>query len=531
MLILYPYTADKLSVFGQQILKGTLTEVDADNLTVLLWHKSVNENFFSLENEKGEERFWAIEPAFQEKNYETQLQALWQIMNISPEKADIFFGKKAPRFDENFRLDYTGKGLNEKQNYVLSKALAAKDYAVLQGPPGTGKTSKMLKNMAHFLFHETNETVVLLAFTNRATDEICEKIKEVCGDNFIRLGNSPDKKWAQYGLRASKSPKEAQQKFAQCRFFVGTVSSFPNFAGMIKQKNTVIIDEASQLLEPHLCGILPFFDRFILIGDEKQLPAVVAQNENLCRVRDENLKNIGILSFSQSLFERLLRNAQKNQWTHAYEMLSDQYRTHEEIANFINKHFYDGKLYPAGLWQREKKSVFGAQTPEFLANNRLIFIECENENLVKVNKSEARTVLQLLLMLREALGDEFTESSVGVITPFRAQIAEITSLLDNTLRKKVTVDTVERFQGSERDIIILSTAVNSKKSAVNIQSLNEEMTVDKKLNVALSRAKKQLILLGNAEILSATHFYGKLLREISCKIHCSECNYVPMRMS
>jgi DNA replication ATP-dependent helicase Dna2 len=519
MVILYPYTEEKCSVFGQQILKGVIKKLTTKEVQVSLMHRHINKFFLEVKEENGKPRFWAIENNHNEKNYDAQLQSLYTFLKVSPEKADLFFGIREPRFDPDFKVNYTDKGINEKQNEILQKALSAKDYFLLQGPPGTGKTSKMLKNMVDFLYRNTNETVVLLAFTNRATDEICEKVFEVCGDNFIRIGNSSDEKWIKQTFRETHSPEEAQKRFKNCRIFVGTVSSYPNYASLIVKKDTVIIDEASQLLEPQLCGILPFFQRFILIGDEKQLPAVVQQNDWEAEVRDEILLNAGFRGLQISLFERLLRNAQSKSWHFAYEMLSYQYRTHEQIASFINAKFYDDRLLPGCDWQKDNEPVFPeGSAPDFLRRNRLIFIESQKEKKEKVNKGEAIAVKTLLMLLRNALGEEFSENSVGVITPFRAQIAEINLLLDDELRQKVTVDTVERFQGSERDFIIISTAVNSRNAAEMLQCLNFEKTVDKKLNVALSRARKSLMLVGNPVFLMCAKFYAELIAEIPCKM-------------
>ena len=151
-----------------------------------------------------------------------------------------------------------------------------------------------------------------------------------------------------------------------------------------------------------------------------------------------------------------------------------------------------------------------------LLSKRLIYLPSEREHRPKVHYGEAECVAELITFLSGTYGENFTSQTVGVITPFRAQIAEIVRRIPQELRSKVTIDTVERFQGSEREIIILSCAVNHTTQLQSIQSLvliNGEL-VDRKLNVALTRARRQFILLGCEEILSESALYRALIEHI-----------------
>jgi DNA replication ATP-dependent helicase Dna2 len=272
--------------------------------------------------------------------------SLSSFLAFSDEKKSIWYGLKKPSFEKNtteFQNNIQEKYpiLNQEQQEILSRALRTKDYFLLQGPPGTGKTSQMLKNMVDFLYKNTNQTIVLLAFTNRATDEICQKVEEVCQGNYLRLGTfDEDKEFFERSLFAEKDLNKLLTKIEKTKVFVSTVSSFFRYSHLIRQKNTLIVDEASQLLEPMLCGIAPLFDRFILVGDEKQLPAVVTQSSLYCDTDQEELHKINMPNLSISVFERLFRNAIKNDWKETHAMLSTQFRTHEDIANFISQHFY-----------------------------------------------------------------------------------------------------------------------------------------------------------------------------------------------
>lgn len=276
--------------------------------------------------------------------------------------------------------------------------------------------------------------------------------------------------------------------------------------------DTLIVDEASQLLEPAVVGILPNFKRFILIGDEKQLPAVVTQPMHFCHVENEELKAVGIQNLSHSLFERLLLNAQNKGWHNAYTMLETQYRTHEDIAGFISREFYKILKIGSPRQQEPFTRFLPTSADEYeaqLAKGRLQFWASPQEPHFKFH--------QLLHTIRQVYGKDFNAETVGVITPYRAQMAEIFKQLDDELRYFVSVDTVERYQGSERDIILISMAVNHRAQMRNLQALNHNATVDKKLNVALSRAREQLIIIRCPKVLEEGVFYKKLLKEITVR--------------
>lgn len=511
IITLYPDDAQK-NPLKNVLLKGHILTLTPTEISLKLWTSFIQEDYFQTSTN------WAIEPSFLENTFRSLTASLGSFLRASKTKRDLLLGKAQPRFDTNFQVDYRSRGLNEEQNQILNRALSAKDYFLLQGPPGTGKTSQMLKNMVDYLYHQTEEVVVLLAFTNRATDEISQKVKSVCQEDFIRFGNLDESHpfWLQ-SLKSEGSLSAMQSRLKQTRVFVSTVASFYNVMHLIPQKNTLIVDEASQLLEPHLSGILPSFQRFILIGDEKQLPAVVTQSPQQRMTNKENLKAIHLEDLGQSLFERLLLNAQAKNWTDCYAMLSYQFRTHQDIAQFINQHFY--KTLKIGLPRQEEVfHLFDTHSEDKLEQQlglgRLLFSPTKSRLGFKSNVEEAEKVLKLLTTIRrvfQAKGS-FDANTVGVITPYRAQIAEIDMLLDEELRKMVSIDTVERFQGSEREIIIVSMVASSALQMENLQAFDSQQKVDRKLNVTLSRAREQLIFLGNPEVLQEGVFYRELLK-------------------
>ena len=307
IIVLYPMEdSGELQPDKYPLLKGNISLITPDRIQLKLWNRNLDTNYFQ------KYAFWAIEPTLMESSYTHHFASLASFLGFDSMKKNIFLGIDPPKFQEGFQVDYR-PALSDEQNTIINKALAAQDYFLLQGPPGTGKTSKMLRTMVDYLYNQTEETIVLLAFTNRATDEICQKIAEVCNHNFVRLGNLQEgHTFRAYSLKDEKDFDQIRQKIHQTRVFVSTVSSFYSHMHLIGSYDTVIVDEASQLLEPALCGILPRFRRFILIGDEKQLPAVVTQPMDFCVTTEEQLHQINIRNMGVSVFERLLENAQKS---------------------------------------------------------------------------------------------------------------------------------------------------------------------------------------------------------------------------
>jgi len=521
LVVLYPMEADQsFRPTNHPLLKGTLLQLTNTQIVVKLWTQSWDKTYFE------QHALWAIEPSFLENSYRYLFASLAAFLAAPAYKKQLLLGQQPPQFDSDFQWPRQTYDLDEHQAQLIGKALSAQDYFLVQGPPGTGKTSKMLRTMVHYLYHHTAETVVLLAFTNRATDEICAQVNAICPEHYIRFGQvEASHPYYEATFSAVTDATTLRQKIARTRIFVSTVASYFSHQHFIAQKDVVIVDEASQLLEPHLCGILPAFKRFILIGDEKQLPAVVQQPAASSQATHDSLKALGIHNLSISFFERLLRNAQQKQWHQAFQMLETQFRTHQTIANFYGRLFY--KTLKIGAPRQQEPWQWFAQPseaqppvsmPSWLASSRLLFrATTTHDASLKTNQDEAQAVVQIIRQLQTLYvqhGKVLHTHSIGVITPFRAQMAEIYRLLDDDLRVLITVDTVERFQGSERDIIIYSLAANYPAQMKFLQALNPEATVDRKLNVALSRSREQFILLGNRQVLAEGIYYKALLEYI-----------------
>ena len=517
IVVLYPLESDGfLRPLQHQILKCKIKEIDSEYIKLRFRNKQVNRTYFD------QFRHWIIEHDLSDVGFNAMNQSLFNFLKSDPERKNLLLGLKKPEFSHIPPI--RAEELNEEQCKHLTSAMSAKDYFLLQGPPGTGKTSKMLKEMVRHLIDNTKEDIMLLAFTNRAVDEICDALSNIQDSFFfIRLGNEETTRHGKNllsELAPGRSIQEIEERIRETRIFVSTVSFVNIHQELLQLKNfsTMIIDEASQLLEPHLVGLLTTVKRFILIGDEKQLPAVVVQKEKDTIVDDVDLKSVGIEDLRTSLFERLLKRSQKNGWNDAFGMLSTQGRMHVDIAEFPNQRFYSNKLKPLLGWQENDEQRFShtSSNPieQMLAQSRILFIPSQRERGTKVHRQEAARVNKILNTIARVYGSDFNDETVGVITPYRAQIGEISSKLSENLRKLVTVDTVERFQGSEREIIIISFAVNHPKQLQNLQALTLDGAVDRKLNVALTRAKEHLIILGRPDILGRREHFRQLIEFI-----------------
>ena len=429
-------------------------------------------------------------------------------------------------------------------------AANSKNFYLLWGPPGTGKTSIMLRDLASWVLRETTDNLLLLAYTNRAVDEICEALDSLGGDireQYLRIGSrySTAERFREQLLNTQIAGAGTRAELLAIlepkRIMVSTVASFAHNDKLleIKKFQRLIVDEASQILEPQLIGLLTRFEHFVLIGDHRQLPAVTTQAPEHTLVEDPDLQAIGLFDLRDSYFERLYRICVQQGLTEHYGQLHRQGRMHEEIMDFPNRYFYGGLLETlAGdaadeeHYQHRELSAATAgepvpEAPLFYADGagpgialgRVAFIPVASPTALPNQKTapeEARLAAQLLRYFKTqyaAQGKVWDPaSSLGIITPWRAQIAQIRQAIAEAGLDpdELTIDTVERYQGGAREIILISCCVHSGAQLERLVNLSVE-GVDRKLNVALTRAREQLILLGNAEVLGEDERYGAFI--------------------
>ena len=531
--ILYPFIPGDTTPLNNQLLKCTITAIDSKSVVVRLRNPQTNPDLFNIFEE------WNLEPDHLDSSFTGMYRSLFAFAQAPAFRRQLLLAKVPPRQTNTPTPDLPYSRLTAQQAQVLQQMIAAKDYFLLWGPPGTGKTSVMLKSFIQYILEQTDEDLLLLAYTNRAVDEICEAIHSIgekAISTYLRVGStfSTQAKFLPHFLnkKIEKAPNRAAilEILNAHRIYVGTVASFTNKQELIRLKKfkRVVIDEASQILEPNLVGLLPLFEQFILIGDHKQLPAVVVQTPTASAVVDTELKELGLVNLRNSLFERLYKQCLTNHWDWAFARLSYQGRMHRAIMAFPNVHFYEKILnilpdsIPAS--QRQAKPI-PWQAPEncnyleeCLSKRRFLFLPTptdQSSSNYKTNQYEAKAIVRLIKAFQKIStlnGQTVQTKEIGIITPYRAQIAQIRQALEeNKLDwSQLTIDTVERYQGGAREIIIISLCTNNSYQLASLISASDE-GIDRKLNVALTRARQHLVVLGNREILEQNDTYKSLM--------------------
>ncbi len=555
IVVLYERNSEFDNVTNKQIFKGAIEHLSPDEITVRLRNKQRNKSVLPSHSK------YAIEHDFLDSSYNAMYRSLYSFLQANKERRDLLLTERQPTQDNSKQLtgDYGSPEINE----VILKAKRAKDYFILVGPPGTGKTSIALRSMVEEFYSDPSLNIILLSYTNRAVDEICDALDKAKGKPpYVRIGNELSceerhrDKLLEKVIQKCETREQVKSTIQGYRLFVGTVASVSSKTELFKLKRfeVAIIDEASQILEPQILGILSAkdalganaIDKFILIGDHKQLPAVVLQTPQDSIIELAELNRIGLVDRRNSLFERLYRLNNSGSHSGVTAMLHRQGRMHPEISLFPNYAFYKNQLVPVPTAHQTEKLAFtrydklnGIET--LTATKRVCFIPSEKsktDKSNKINSNEASIVATLVkttydLYQKNALTFN-PEESIGVITPYRSQIALIRReihKLNIPALDKITVDTVERFQGSQRDMIIYSFSINQFYQLDFLANNIEEdgILIDRKLNVAITRAKKQLFITGNPGILPNNLTYFRLIEFIRSKggfINCSTVDFL-----
>lgn len=528
------------------VFRGSIVDIHETRVEVSLRNPQTQREVFDGE-------VWAIEHDFMESSYRALYQGLQLFLEARQERKDLLLLQRKPRVDTTLTLqgDYASQGNTEFNDLVL-RVKQARDLFLIIGPPGTGKTSFGMVNVLKEQLMEEGTSVLLLSFTNRAVDEMCSKLVGE-GIDFVRLGSELGCHEAYrshlLGKRseACRDGHEIRQMIERCRVFCGTTTAFNSQIALlsIKHFDLAIVDEASQILEPQIVGLLSAKNartgehaiaKFVLIGDEKQLPAVVQQQESESMVQEPNLRAIHLTDCRLSLFERLIKAYRSEGVNNEYSyMLTRQGRMHREIAIFPNYAFYQNKLIPVPLPYQEEPTPLTSESNDgleaLLTTRRIAFVTYpeprqtgldpwQQETSDKVNLIEARmiaaTVHRIYLMDPEGFDKDRT---VGIIVPYRNQISTIRNEIDSYHIEPlhdIMIDTVERYQGSQCENIIYGFTIR-KYYQLAFLTGNQYVDrasgeiIDRKLNVAMTRAMKHLIMIGNARLLRENVIFFKLM--------------------
>ena len=487
-------------------------------------------------------------------------KGLWHFLTGDPRRRGLILNTVEPEVDPKAELPRSdSQNRYPKLLPLLRDAWRAKDWYLIWGPPGTGKTSHAMRALVDQAMAVPGMRVLLLSYTYKATDNICEMLEErlASGESgpYLRLGNpmkcggrGRDRLIANLNL---KNTRQLRDRVEACRIVVAPVMALKPSSALFHlgvHFDLAIVDEASQLLDTHMLPLFcakapggkgPLVGKFILIGDDLQLPAVVQQDAETSRVREPTLRDQGIVDCRESLFSRLRKVAASRPGLCG--MLDRQFRMHPMISDFTRGFFYKGRLRDGDAVHQRVNDLPGAEDgtspfDSFVLGHRIGFFPVTDHEStgVKVSEGEAGLCAEILRVLlgrpaRPASGEgesprPYEPGEVGIIVTFRCQISRIRekigTLLGTEIADGIPIDTVERFQGSDRPVILFSTVIAQSYQgemigAVRYGEEDRGEEIDRKLNVAITRAKERFYLVGHENALRGLRAYGDLLQWIS----------------
>lgn len=514
---------------------ATVNYVDEDRMVVIL--PSVDA-LLALQSKE----VVGVQLYFDETSYRLMFEALKQVIgaknNRLAELRDIFHGTQPASTFSFHPLRFPW--LNATQEEAVNKVLHAKDVAIVHGPPGTGKTTTLVEAVYETL-HRENQ-VLVCAQSNMAVDWISEKLVDR-GVSVLRIGNPsrvndkmlsftyerrfeshPDypQLWSirkaireLYARSRKGAEREAvRQKinslkdrateleirineslFSEARVIACTLVGSANRLLTGQKFGTLFIDEAAQALEAACWIPIRKADRVILAGDHCQLPPTVKAPEAL---------RAGL---GHTLMQTIVKSKPDT-----VSLLKLQYRMNDEIMRFSSEWFYGGMLQSAP--EVKYRSILDFDTPIEWINTE--GLDCNEEfigeNYGRINKSEAELSIEQLKGYITQIGRErFLDEriDVGMISPYKAQVQYLRRLVRNDAffkpyRQAITINTVDGFQGQERDVILISLVRANEEGQIGF--LNDL----RRMNVAITRARMKLIILGDASTLTRHAFYKKL---------------------
>lgn len=422
--------------------------------------------------------------------------------------------------------------LNASQQRAIQTALEGHDALLVHGPPGTGKTTVIAELAARLVAR--GDRVLLAACTNTAVDTMLARVVRAGVVDVLRVssssratnelrdalsdaGREPGAHFTGDLERRTPRLETLSHRLRDTAVFAATANacvSSPVFGALARALDAdasttidasdpappfdvVIVDEASQLTEPLALGPIALARRFVLVGDDKQLPPVVraadAQSAQLTDL-DTALDEAGVRGLDRSLFERLRPYVPS-------VLLQEQYRMNEGVQAFPNQCYYDGQLRAApGVGERklalEPADVEGLDeelTRRLDPARPSVWVDVGGEDDGRTHAAEAAEIVRTAATLAERLHrrDVLREDSIGVVAPYRAQCNAIRSglaaALGDELARLIEVDTVERFQGREKDAILVSLVC---------REWNDFVMDPRRLNVTLTRARTKVVVFG-----------------------------------
>ncbi len=536
------------NVDDKEEITGVVNQVRKQDMFI-----TINNDFFPDWLKYGK---LGVQLLFDENSYIEMEKALDIVITTEDEKIErlknIILGDLDAEFEENKNITF--KNLNDSQNQAINLVESAKDIAIVHGPPGTGKTTTLIHSIIQTL--KSEKQILVCAPSNSAVDLVVEKLAEK-GVDVLRIGhparitentlkNSLDtrvtlhnyykdvkmirkeaeelfnqakkfkrnygeqqrKERNEFFKQAKKLKEEANQLIhyittsliLQAQVIATTLVGANNYQIKDLKFDTVYIDEAAQGLEPATWIPILKSKRVIFAGDHNQLPPTVKSIEAA--------KN----GLEITLFEKAI-NRNK-----ADVMLNEQYRMNEQIMNFSSKFFYKNQLIANEKVKSHK--IFEADKPvEFVDIAGTGFSESKNyETQSTFNKEEAELLLNYLKKYLESISDfdiQRNIDGIAVISPYKEQIIVLNDIFENNielpafLKEKISINTIDSFQGQERDIIFISLVRSNEKNEIGF------LSDIRRMNVAMTRARKKLVIFGDSGTICKNKFYDDFVTYVN----------------
>lgn len=430
------------------------------------------------------------------------------------------------------------------QGKAVQAACGLNQILLVQGPPGSGKTYTVARMIQ--ALHGQGKRILVATYTHRASDELMKKLRDHAPEvPFVKLGRSEATAYdlVEFSLDTLLAPDasnsaapadltialdQARQRYEdagevlrQRTVFIGTThawtsSNYDGLAAAVGDDDhfdVAIIDETSQVILPQMLGTLRHARKWILVGDHRQLPPVLLSD--------------GAAPLARTLFEMLHEDVENKESTHI--MLGVQHRMPHVLAGFISDTFYNGALQTVKEDQLLNVNATGKFASVLNDNHKIVLIHtpADKNTPARISKREAVVVKELVTALRDAnypLVREDGAARIGIIAPYRAQVAHIRRMLERELQDsdlaRQMVDTVDRFQGDEREIILLTTCLRAEDKSVPVLYRDA-----RRINVALSRARAKLIVIGDLRLARAIPDFERLIAYVHQQHeHCTSVN-------
>lgn len=493
-----------------------------------------------------------VDVLFDDNSYDEMLDALKQASAIAEKNegklVDILIGEKPPTFHTE-KPQFFARNLNESQKVAVEKILQANELAIVHGPPGTGKTTTLVQAIKA-LVHKGHKQILVVAPSNTAVDLLSEKL-HLEGLNVVRVGNPAkvterlmsltlDSKMTDHPLmkEAKRLKKQAQEyknmahKYkrnfgkserdqrkllfdeahkimkevgnseqyiiddivAKAQVITATLVGSNNYTIRNLKFQTVIIDEAGQALEPACWIPILKAQKVVLAGDHCQLPPTIKSNEAARQ------------GLATTLLEKLVVL-----YPEAVILLEEQYRMHEHIMGFSSKVFYENRLKANATVARHL--LFDADAPIAFVDTAGCSFDEKLEGTSTTNPEEALFLFKHLSLLVAQLKGHYKAENfptIAIISPYKQQINLLQAALEQSpdlqeYLSKISVNTIDSFQGQERDIVYISMTRSNTEGIIGF------LSDIRRMNVAMTRARKKLVIIGDSATLASFPFYADFI--------------------